>query len=41
MDVEITKLNGTVYDLEKLRITTREFNPSSPSPRNETEQVER
>lgn len=40
MNTIITTLSGTVYDLEKIGITTREFNPSSPSPRNETEQVD-
>ncbi|MCY8347589.1 phage tail family protein [Bacillus haynesii] len=39
MNTIITTLSGTVYDLEKLGITTREFNPSSPSPRHETEQI--
>ncbi|MEK3813147.1 phage tail family protein [Bacillus subtilis] len=39
MNTIITTISGTVYDLEKIGITTREFNPSSPSPRNEAEQV--
>lgn len=40
LSTTITTLTGTVYDLDEIGITTREFNPSSPSPRHSTEQVD-
>lgn len=40
MNTIIQRLNGTVYDLEALGITTRDFVVSAPKPRHTTEQVE-
>ncbi|EJS61959.1 hypothetical protein ICU_05127 [Bacillus cereus BAG2X1-1] len=36
----VQKLDGTVYELEEIGVFTRDFNPSSPSPRHTIDTVE-
>ncbi|MCY8472456.1 phage tail family protein [Bacillus halotolerans] len=40
LNLIITKLNGTTYDLEALGITLKEFKPRSPSPIHSSESIE-
>jgi len=40
MNTTVIRLDGTVYDLDSIGITTRDFNPSSPTYEHSTEKVE-